>query len=144
MTDRTWRDVVLAYFVVQWGSAGLWAVLAPRSFYDSFPGLGRSWVSVDGPFNEHLVRDVGGLFCALAAVAVFALVQRTATASRAAGIVLLVSGVPHALYHAASTEVLESTGDVVASVGGLVVGVALAAGLVVSPGQPGPVAPAGD
>ncbi len=39
--------------------AGLWAATTPRSFYDSFLGLHRAWVSVDGPFNEHLVRDVG-------------------------------------------------------------------------------------
>lgn len=26
------------------------------AFYDSFPGFGRSWVSVNDLFNEHLVR----------------------------------------------------------------------------------------
>ena len=40
---------------------GWWASLAPRSFYDSFPGLNRMWVGGDGPYNEHLVRDIGGL-----------------------------------------------------------------------------------
>lgn len=31
----------------------------PRSFYDDFPGGGIAWVSVDGPYNEHLIRDIG-------------------------------------------------------------------------------------
>ena len=51
----------LAVAVIAAGSAviGGWAQLFPRSFYDDFPGLGRAWVAMDGPFNEHLVRDVG-------------------------------------------------------------------------------------
>jgi hypothetical protein len=41
---------------------GLWALLAPRSFYDSFPGgSGMHWVSADGPYNRHLVGDVGSM-----------------------------------------------------------------------------------
>ena len=28
---------------------GLWAQLAPRSFFDHYPGLGRAWVGIDGP-----------------------------------------------------------------------------------------------
>jgi len=47
---------------------GFWALLAPRSFYDDFPGGGRSWVSALPPYNEHLVRDVGGLPSNLAVV----------------------------------------------------------------------------
>jgi hypothetical protein len=39
---------------------GAWASLAPRSFYDRYP-LGSGWVAALPPFNEHLVRDVGGL-----------------------------------------------------------------------------------
>lgn len=49
---------VFAYLALQSVVVGAWALLAPRSFYD-FPDAGRSWVSVDGPHNEHLLRDVG-------------------------------------------------------------------------------------
>ncbi len=53
---------------------GLWALLAPRSFYDSFPGgNGMHWVSADGPYNRHLVSDVGSMYLALAALTVAAL-----------------------------------------------------------------------
>jgi hypothetical protein len=34
---------------------GFWAAGAPRSFYDSFPGLGFGpRVAIDGAYNEHL------------------------------------------------------------------------------------------
>ena len=42
----------------------------PASFYDDFPGLGRMWVAPDGPYNEHLVRDVGELNLALVVITV--------------------------------------------------------------------------
>ena len=55
-------------------SAPAWSAsgprVAPKSFYEDFPGAGRVWVAVDGPYNEHLVRDVGSLNLALAFVAV--------------------------------------------------------------------------
>src|SRR5690348_13415732 len=38
---------------------GIWAQLAPRSFFEGFPG-GMGWIATEGPYNEHLVRDVGG------------------------------------------------------------------------------------
>jgi hypothetical protein len=41
---------------------GFWALIAPHSFYRSFPIPGHHWVSTAGPYDEHLVRDVGGLY----------------------------------------------------------------------------------
>ena len=51
---------------------GVWALVFPREFYDSFPGLGFGAWATDGPFNEHLIRDVGALYLALVAAGVFA------------------------------------------------------------------------
>src|SRR3954464_2911879 len=48
---------------------GVWAQLAPRSFYENFPG-GEGWIAGDGPYNEHLVRDIGGLVNGLAVIAI--------------------------------------------------------------------------
>lgn len=78
---------------------GVWAAFAPRSFYDDFPGLGRTWVAPDGPYNEHLVRDVGELNLALVvvtAVAAFTLVPMLVRAVLAGWIVY---SVPHLVYH---------------------------------------------
>ena len=94
---------------------GVWAQGFPRSFYDDFPGMGRVWVAVDGPYNEHLVRDVGGLNLALAFVAVLALVTGSVLVARAAGGAALIYGVPHLLYHATHLDPYD-TGDAVALV----------------------------
>ena len=108
---------------------GGWAQFAPRSFYDSFPGAGRAWVSLDGPFNEHLVRDVGGLNLALAGLAVVAAVAMTPALVRTTGLAWLLYGVPHAVYHAAHLAPL-APGDRVATMVALGAGVAAALVLV--------------
>jgi hypothetical protein len=78
---------------------GVWAAFAPRSFYDDFPGLGRVWVSPVGPYNEHLVRDVGELNLALAVITVVALVVLTPMLVRAVLAGWIIYSVPHLVYH---------------------------------------------
>ena len=106
---------------------GAWAQFAPRSFYDSFPGAGRAWVSLDGPFNEHLVRDVGGLNLALAGLAVVAAVAMTPGLVRTTGLAWLLYGLPHAVYHAAHLAPLAPVDRVATMV---VLGAGVAAALV--------------
>jgi len=110
----------IALVVIAGGTAvvGVWAQLFPRSFYDDFPGAGRVWVAVDGPFSEHLVRDVGGLNLALALVAIVALVTGSVLLARVAGGAALVYGVPHLVYHASHLDAF-NTGDKVALIGSL-------------------------
>jgi hypothetical protein len=140
------RLVRVALVVLAASSAvvGVWAQAFPRSFYDDFPGLGRVWVAVDGPFNEHLVRDVGGLNLGLAFVAALALVTASPVAARAAGGAALLYGAPHLAYHAMNTEGFEAT-DVAAMLVSL--GLAVLAALVAlaggSGGGAGAEAPAG-
>lgn len=88
---------------------GAWAAILPASFYDSFPGIGLGpWVAVDGPFNEHLVRDVGALYLALAAAGIYAALSPTTQAGRAVGIAWLVFSVPHLAYHLEHLEGLDT------------------------------------
>ena len=133
MTYRRWLRIALGYLALVSLEIGLWAQFAPRSFYDHFPGLGRAWVSVNGPYNEHLVRDVGGLNLGLAAVLIIAIVTLSRPTIIAAAAASLLYGVPHLIYHIFNTDGLTS-GDVAASLGGLalfaVVPIAL---IVVSP-----------
>src|SRR3954453_10113752 len=100
MHDRVTR-VLLAIMVAGGALVGFWAALAPRSFFDDFPGGGRHWVLVDGPFNEHLVRDVGTLNLALMALALAALVRPGRYLVQVAAGATLVNSLPHLLYHAA-------------------------------------------
>jgi hypothetical protein len=56
---------LLAALAVAAAVPGGWATLAPRSFYDDFPGIGH-WVAKAPPYNEHLVTDVGAFYIAFA------------------------------------------------------------------------------
>ena len=89
---------------------GVWALLAPRSFYGDFPGGGRSWVSAVGPYNEHLIRDVGGLNLALALLLVVAAVLLERRLVIVALAAYLVNAVPHFIFHVTHMDEL-STGD---------------------------------
>jgi hypothetical protein len=97
------RDTVLriglAALAVPAFIVGAWAGFAPRSFYDDFPGFGRMWVAPDGPYNQHLVRDVGVLNLALVTVTVVALVTLVPMLVRGVLAAWLVYSVPHLVYH---------------------------------------------
>ena len=108
---------------------GLYALLAPSGFYASFP-MGRGWVAADGPFNEHLLRDFGGLNLALAAVTFAALITMTVTMVRTAAIATLLFGGPHLLYHLAHLG-MYSTPDKLGNVIGLALPVLGAVALLI-------------
>jgi len=114
---------------------GGWAAWAPHSFYDSFPGLGRRWVSVLGPYDEHLVRDVGGLYLALMTISVWATLRPMAETFRLVGLAWEVFSVPHLAFHAAHLNMYE-VGDLVGNVVALGGTVALAAVLLVPQRSP--------
>ena len=103
---------------------GIWATLAPHSFFNSFPGGGRHWVAVDGPFNEHLVRDFGAMNLALALVLLVALVVGSRLLVTTAATAYFLWAVPHALYHFFNMQVL-SSGDQIANGITLAISVAL-------------------
>lgn len=131
--ERTWRAAVLGLFAVQYAIIGGWAVAAPRNFYDEFPGGGWACFAVDGPYNEHLVRDVGALLTATCVVSIYALVERSPAAARATGLLVAVFSLPHTLYHAATAGLLPADEGIV-NVVTLGAVLALACALVVSPG----------
>ena len=132
MTYDRWRRVALGYLAVVSLQIGVWAQFAPRSFYDDFPGLGRAWVSVDGPYNEHLVRDVGGLYLALAVLVIAAAITLLRPMIVTAAVAAMVAGVPHFVYHVVNTEGL-SAGDLAASLGGLALFAAIPVALLAAP-----------
>lgn len=129
MSYRLWVRVALGYVIVVSVQIGLWALFAPGSFYDDFPGLGRAWVSVDGPYNEHLIRDVGALNLALCVLLVGAFIRLSPVLVLVAGIAVLVWGVPHAVYHLFSTDGLSATDNAI-SIGGLLLFALIGGGLV--------------
>ncbi len=87
---------------------GVWAAFLPESFYSDFPVLRPPWVAVDGPFNEHLIRDVGAMFLALAVVALVAATTGGVASARLAGLAWLVFSSLHFAYHVAHLDVYET------------------------------------
>jgi hypothetical protein len=109
---------------------GVWALVAPRSFYDDFPLPGRDWVSLAGPYDEHLVRDVGGLYLALGVLTLWATLRPRTDLLAVVGIAWEVFSVPHLLFHAGHLDGLASS-DKVAETTSLGATVLLAALLLV-------------
>ncbi len=91
------RRVLVAVLAVGLLVVGAWALAWPTSFHADFP-FDRAWVALDGPYNEHLVRDVGALQLALGTVAVLAL--RRPWLTGVVAVATLVFAVPHLAYHA--------------------------------------------
>ena len=92
-------QVLLGFFAVEGLVVGGWQLLAPASFWTDFPGLGRHWVSGDGGYNEHLLRDVGQGNVAVGVVALVALLSSGVWLARATRLAALVANLPHQLYH---------------------------------------------
>jgi hypothetical protein len=108
----------LIYLAVTIGVVAVWILIAPKGFYDDFPGGSSHWVSSLPPYNEHLERDFGAGGLGLAVLAILAAVWMEQRLVQAAAISILVAGIPHLAYHATTTDHL-STGDNVASLAGL-------------------------
>jgi hypothetical protein len=117
------RDILLRaallYGAFVNASVGVWATVAPRAWYEDFPGFGRVWVAIDGPYNEHLARDIGALGIGMAIVLVAAAWSLARPLLIAAGLAMTATSVPHAIYHSRHLDVYDATSDKVASVGGL-------------------------
>ena len=114
---------------------GLYALLAPRSFYEDFPA-GRGWVEALPAYSEHLVRDVGALFLATAVFLGVAAVYLERRLVITALVSFLVFSVPHFVYHAFNLGPFDS-GDAVVQTVLLAFTVLAPAGLLVAMLRPG-------
>lgn len=122
-----WALLLIAVFMVP---VGIQAAVFPRSFFEDFP-LGRGWVAkAGGPYNEHLVRDVGVLFVAL--VVATAWTAWTRAGDRAVATAWIVQGVGHLTFHAAHLDHL-SGGDQAGLLASLIIVVVLAVGAIFYP-----------
>jgi hypothetical protein len=127
------QRVCLAILALSSGPIGLWATFAPRSFYDDFPGMGRHWVALDGPYNHHLVVDFGSLNLAMTVLALAALIWLTPRLIQVAAVAYLVAAIPHELYHATHLDPFE-TSDKVGQLVGLAVVIVVSIALLVTDG----------
>ncbi len=92
---------------------GVWAVVAPRSWFDSFPGVGPALVAGDPPFNQHLASDVGAAFVATGAALLLAAYWGTRRPVQLALATFAVFTIPHVTFHTLNPAPgLSATADV--------------------------------
>lgn len=112
MPRSTLRTVLLLTVAVPTIATGAWALAAPASWHEDFPGFGRDWLPVFGAYNEHLARDYGGALLGLGVVLALAALPRLSL-RRAAPAAFLVFALPHFVYHVAHAGELPLGDDVV-------------------------------
>lgn len=95
----TWVRIALVALDVPNVVAGLWAVLAPRSWYESFPGFDPRLVAAEPPFNAHLATDAGSGLSASGAVLLVAAWFGDRRSVALATVDFACFTVPHAAYH---------------------------------------------
>ena len=127
-----WTRAGLLYLLYVNASVGIWATFSPRSFYDRFPGGGRTWVSTDGPFNEHLIRDVGAWSLGMAIVIAVAAWTMSRPLILTAATAATVAALPHAIYHARHADAIGSTADQTISISGLFLSAAIGLAVIVA------------
>lgn len=116
----------------------IWGLVAPRSFYENFPGAGRHWVSPLGAYDQHLVRDYAAAELGFAVLLLGAAIWFERRLVLVAGVAFLAATVPHLIYHLTTTGSL-STADNVASLGGFVLEIVLVLAAMATAARAGPL-----
>ena len=133
------QRVALVLTVLVAGVLGSWSYVWPQHFFDRFPVVLGTWISTDGPYNEHLVRDHGAMYLALGAAGISALARPSAALVRTLGIAWTVFAALHAGYHLRHLDHLaadEAVGLTVALLATVALGLAM---LLPHPTPVGPV-----
>jgi len=126
---RTPIRIALLYLTITTAVLAVWILVAPRSFYDDFPGGPAHWVSALPPYNEHLERDFGAASLGLALLTGLAAYWMDRRVVQAAAATWVAAGLPHLIYHLTTTD-RYSTSDNVFSLLGLTLDVLLPLGIL--------------
>jgi hypothetical protein len=109
---------------------GIWATVAPRSFFDTFPGAGHHWTAALPAYNVHLVADVGAFYLAFALLFAWASARPSKELVVPVGTAFALFSALHLGWHVAHLDRISTT-DAVAQT------ISLAAVLVASLGAVG-------
>lgn len=119
--------LLLIYLIFANGIPGLWALLFPGNFYNSFPhlGFGLHWIDNMGPFNDHFIRDVGAFFCALASLSIYTLSRFEEGTIRLTAYGNIVFSLPHLIYHIVMINMFVTMTDKILGIGSLIMAVVI-------------------
>ena len=142
-----WVRIGLVALAVGQVATGLWALLATRSWFDDFPGVGAHLVAAEPPFNRHLAADAGAGFLATGVALLVAAVWSQRSAVYVALLAYLAFGIPHLVYHAAHQASALSgaaqAANLVLLSSGIILAVVLAWGARPTASTPAPVVSGG-
>lgn len=101
-SDIRWKPAIqlgVALLAMINAVVGGWALAAPMSFYQDFPGMGMHWVAADPPYNQHLVTDFGGALLAIAVALALAAVVAQRRLIQVVLLAALVQAGSHLIFH---------------------------------------------
>ncbi len=119
-----WLRALMVLLAVPNLITGGWAVISPRSWFDSFPGWAPELIAAHPPFNDHLAFDAGAGLLASGLVMTLALVWPRAEVAVTAAVGYTAFALPHAVWHLANPSELMSSVDNAVNTGSLVAAVA--------------------
>lgn len=96
---RAWVRIGLVALAAPNVLAGLWAVLAPQSWFDTFPGWAPHLVAAEPPFNAHLATDAGAGLLASGVVLLLAAWFADRRSVQLGLVAFAAFSIPHAAYH---------------------------------------------
>jgi hypothetical protein len=98
VTARRGLRVLLALLAASAAFPGVWATIAPDSFYRSFPGHWHYVASLP-PFNAHLIADAGAFYLGFALVLAWAAATLQRALVQAACAAWALFSVLHLVWH---------------------------------------------
>lgn len=94
-----WLRILMVLLAVPNLITGLWAVVDPQHWFDTFPGWAPQLVAAFPPYNEHLATDAGsGLLATGLVMGLAALWPRREVVITAA-VAFLAFALPHFVWH---------------------------------------------
>lgn len=106
-----WVRIALVAIGLPNALAGIWAVVAPESWFDSFPGWAPRLVAAEPPFNAHLATDAGAGLLASGLVLLVAAWLADRRSVQLALVAFSAFAIPHAAYHALNPAPGLSSGE---------------------------------
>ncbi len=102
-TSGLYLRLGLGMLAFEAGLIGVHALFFPTYFYREFL-LGRGWVQMLPPYNEHITRDLGALYLGFFVLLAYAAVRLSRELVVGATMSFMVATLPHMVFHALHTE----------------------------------------
>lgn len=122
----SWVRIGLVALGIPNVAAGVWAVLAPRSWYESFPGFDPRLLSAEPPFNAHLATDAGAGLFASGVVLLLGAWMGDRRSVALGTVAFACFAVPHTAYHMLNPAPGLDSGEDVRNAGTLVFAIVVA------------------